>query len=95
MLRIGRVSVTTRSCLLGPTGILVSIWLPVPSVLSACYCLDRYCVFKSLATSGYDKIISSASIIKIYIYTCLLRATLEDKIEVDRDSNITSRRQRD
>jgi hypothetical protein len=36
--------------LLMPTVVPVSIWLPVPSGLSACYCLDRPCVPKSLAT---------------------------------------------
>jgi hypothetical protein len=40
--------------LLMPTVISVSTWLPVSSVLSACYCLDRRCVFKSLATPRYD-----------------------------------------
>ena len=46
-----------------------------PGVLpgGAYYCLDRHCVFKSFATSGYDRIISSASTTK-YLY-CLLRAT--------------------
>jgi hypothetical protein len=36
--------------LLMPIVILVSVWLPVSSVLSVCYCLDRHCVLKSLAT---------------------------------------------
>src|SRR3954468_1801661 len=44
-----------------PTVISVSTWLPIPSVLSACYCLDRRCVLKSLVTSKYDRIINSAS----------------------------------
>ena len=65
LLRIGRVSVATHSRLWGPTGaywgllvptmISVSTWLPVSSVLSACYCLDRRCVLKSLATSQLDR----------------------------------------
>jgi hypothetical protein len=38
--------------LLMPTVILVSIWLPVSRVLSACYCLDNHCVLKSLVMSG-------------------------------------------
>jgi hypothetical protein len=36
--------------LLGPTVMSVSVWLPASSRLSACYCLDRHCVFKSLVT---------------------------------------------
>jgi hypothetical protein len=56
------------------TMISVSIWLPASSVLSACYCLDRHCVLKSLVTSESDRIISSASRMNA-IYTCLLRAT--------------------
>jgi hypothetical protein len=36
--------------LLGPTVMLVSVWLPASSRLSACYCLDRHCVLKSFAT---------------------------------------------
>jgi hypothetical protein len=55
------------------TVIPVSPSLPVSSVLSACYCLDRRCVFKSLATPRYDRIISSTS--TTYVHTCLLRAT--------------------
>jgi len=43
--------------LLGPTVISVSIRLPVSSVLSACCCLDRHCVPKSLVMFGYDRII--------------------------------------
>ena len=50
-----------------PTVISVSTWLPVSSVLSARYCLSRHCVFKSLATLGHDRIISSASTTK---YMC-------------------------
>jgi hypothetical protein len=38
------------------TVISVSIWFPVSSVLSACYCLDRHCVLKSLVTPEYDRI---------------------------------------
>ena len=66
-LRIGCISVATRVRLLGPTracwGLLeptvisVSIRLPVSSVLSACCCLDRHCVPKSLVMFGYDRII--------------------------------------
>jgi hypothetical protein len=52
----------------------VSTWLPVSSVLSAYCCLDRRCVFKSLATPSYDRIISSASTTQ-FMHTCLLRAT--------------------
>ena len=33
-----------------PIMISVSTWLPVSSGLPACYCLDRHCVLKSLAT---------------------------------------------
>src|ERR1700722_10373568 len=54
LLRVGRVSVDTRRCLMGPTGaywgllmptvMSVSIWLPVPSGPFACCCLDRHCV---------------------------------------------------
>jgi hypothetical protein len=62
--------------LLGPIVISVSIWLPISSVLSACYCLDRRHVLKLLVTSEYDRIISSASTTN-YMYTCLLRATLD------------------
>jgi hypothetical protein len=51
--RIGRVSVATHRCL--------RTWLPVSSVLSACYCLDRHCVLKPLVISEYDRTISSAS----------------------------------
>jgi hypothetical protein len=36
--------------LLMPTVMSVSTWSPVSSGLSACYCLDRHCVFRSLAT---------------------------------------------
>jgi hypothetical protein len=43
-----------------PSVILVSTWLPISSVFSACYRPDRHCVFKSLATPGYDGKISSA-----------------------------------
>jgi hypothetical protein len=81
VLRMGRVSVATRGCLLGATGgcwahrgllmptvILVSIWLPVSSVLSACYCLGRHCVIKSLVIPGYDRTISSASTTCAYTY---------------------------
>jgi hypothetical protein len=54
-----------------PTEVIsVSIWLPVSSVLSACYCPDRHCVLKSLVTP--EK--SSASTID-YMHTSLLRAT--------------------
>jgi hypothetical protein len=35
--------------------ISVSTWLPVSSVLSACYCLERQYVFESLVTSEYDR----------------------------------------
>src|SRR3954470_5934618 len=38
--------------LLMPT---VSTWLPIFSMLSACYCLDRHYVLKLLATSTYDE----------------------------------------
>jgi hypothetical protein len=41
--------------LLMPTVVSVSIWLPVSSVFSACYCLDRHCVLKSLVTPEYDR----------------------------------------
>jgi hypothetical protein len=85
LLRTGCVSVATRSCLLGPTGaywgllmptvILVSIWLLVSSVLSACFCLDRHCVLKSLVISEYDRTITSAST-TYFMYTCRLRATV-------------------
>jgi hypothetical protein len=37
----------------------VSVWIPASSVLSACYCLDRRCVLKSLVTSAYDRRISN------------------------------------
>jgi hypothetical protein len=60
--------------LLMPTVISVSTCLPISSLLSACYCLDRRCVLKSLVTSEYGRIISSAST-TIPMYTCLLRAT--------------------
>jgi hypothetical protein len=69
VLRIGRVSVAywgllgpAGACwgLLMPTVIPVSTWLPVSSVLSACYCLDRRCVFKSLATPSYDRRINNS-----------------------------------
>ena len=66
-MRIGRVSVVTCNCPLGPTGtywnllkptvISLSMWLHVFSVLSACYCLDKHCVLKSLVTPEYDRII--------------------------------------
>jgi len=58
-----------------PTVVSVSIWLPVSSVLSACYCLSRHCVLKSLVTPDYDRTISSASTIDS-MHTCLLRATV-------------------
>ena len=48
LLRVGRVSVATRCCLLGSIEMSVSVWLPTSSRLSACYCLDRHCVLKSL-----------------------------------------------
>src|ERR1700755_2251981 len=44
-----------------PTVISVSIWLPASSVLSACCCLDRYCVHKSSATPRYNRTSNSAS----------------------------------
>src|SRR4051794_24494060 len=53
-----------------PTMISVSTWLPVSSVLSACYCLDRHCVLKSLATSQSDRQLSSASTTTICIPVC-------------------------
>src|SRR5207248_1578393 len=48
-------------CLLMPIVISVSIWLRASSVLSACCCLDRYCVHKSSATPRYNKTSNSAS----------------------------------
>jgi hypothetical protein len=54
--------------LLRPTVISVSTWLPVSSVLSASYCLDRHCVPKSLVTPECDRTISNASTAKIYAY---------------------------
>jgi hypothetical protein len=52
--------------------ISVGTRLPVSSVLSACYCLDKHCVYKSLATYGHDKIMGSASTAK-YMHTYLAR----------------------
>lgn len=46
MLQIGRVLVmlaVVYSC-------LVSVQLPGPGVLGACYCLDKHCLLKSLVT---------------------------------------------
>ena len=37
MLRIDRVSVTTRRCLLGPTVMLVSLWLPATAWAGVVY----------------------------------------------------------
>src|SRR5271155_1038038 len=56
-----------------PTVISVSTWLPVPSMLSACYCLERHCVLKSLVTSGYNRTISSASTTYAYTYLSAAR----------------------
>jgi hypothetical protein len=70
VLRIGRTLVVTHNCLLRPTGLTASTWLPVSSMLTACYCLDKHCVFKSLATFGYDRIISSASATILCIHVC-------------------------
>jgi hypothetical protein len=58
--------------LLMPTVISVSIWLPVSSVLSACYCLDRHCALKSLVTSGYARRTRQLlpTILCIYIPVC-------------------------
>jgi hypothetical protein len=56
-----------------PTVISVSIRLPVSSVPSACYCLDRDCVvLKSLVTSGYDRTIRR--LLQTYAYTYLSAA---------------------
>jgi hypothetical protein len=74
MPRFGLLFVVAYGALLGPVMILVSIWLPISSVSSACYCLDRRCVLNSLVTSAYDRTISSASTINP-MYACLLRAT--------------------
>lgn len=63
--------------LLGPADAIVtsvSTWLPVSNVLSACYCLDKHCALKSLATFEYGRTLSSVSTTK-YMHTCLLRAT--------------------
>jgi hypothetical protein len=49
-------------CLLGPTGACYGLgeyMVTYSSVSSACYCLDRRCVFKSLATPSYDRITDS------------------------------------
>jgi hypothetical protein len=54
-----------------------SIWLPVSNVLSACYCLDRHCVLKSLVTPEYDETISSASTTKISAYLSAVRNMTE------------------
>jgi hypothetical protein len=54
-----------------PTVISVSIWLPVSSVLSTCYCLDRHCVLKSLVIRvrwNNKQCFQS-------MHTCLLRET--------------------
>jgi hypothetical protein len=47
------------------------------SVSSACYCLDRRWVFKSLATPSYDRTIDSCF---HSMHTCLLRATMSKHI---------------
>jgi hypothetical protein len=36
--------------LVGPTMMTVSVWLSASSRLSACYCLGRHCVLRSLVT---------------------------------------------
>jgi len=83
VLRIGRVSVCYSQlpteayrAILMPTVISVSTWLPISSVLSACYYLERHCVLKSLVTSGYDRTISSASTTYAYTYLSAGRNTL-------------------
>jgi hypothetical protein len=53
LLRVGRVSVATRRCLLGLLGsavLLVSVWLPTSAGLSVYCCLGRHYVLKSLVT---------------------------------------------
>lgn len=62
--------------------ISVSTRLPVSSVVSACYCPDGHCVFKSVATSRYDRSTSSASTAK-YVHACLLRATMCRPVRVN------------
>ena len=71
------LQVPTGPCwgLLMPTVISVSTWLPSLACYLPANCLDRRCVHKSLVTSEYDRIISSASITH-YMHTCLLRATI-------------------
>ena len=53
----------------------VAPWFPIPSVLPACYCLDRRCVFKSLATPGLS-IENKQGFHNHYMHTCVLRATV-------------------
>jgi len=48
-------------CLPMPSVISIGIWLPASSVLSACCCLDRYCVHKSSATPRYNRTSNTAS----------------------------------
>jgi hypothetical protein len=98
-LRISRVSVATRSCLLGSTGgllmpavISVSAWLPVSSMLSACYCLGRHCVLKPLVTSGYDRIISSASTTKTYANLFAARNTKRSHVANQSITGVENRR---
>src|SRR3954453_16089261 len=76
LLRVGRVSVVTRCCILGPAVISVSVWLPIPSRLSACCCLDRHCVLKSLAAPR--EIVTTQSLPSIfYAYLSAARNTFK------------------
>src|SRR4051812_3926423 len=52
--QIGSVSLDISRCLLGPTDAYSKYMVTCFSMLSACYCLDRLCVLKSLVTSAYD-----------------------------------------
>jgi hypothetical protein len=62
LLQIDRISGAIRSCLLlptvacwYPTDALIGAQVPASSMFSACYCLDRHCVLKSLVTSESDR----------------------------------------
>ena len=71
--------------------ISVSIWLPGFWLLSACYCLDRHYVLKSLVTSEYDGIAISSASTTNSMYTCLLRATES----IGSQASLSAVRQRD
>jgi hypothetical protein len=73
---VGRVSVAVRRCLLGPAG----AYCDVSECMVTCYCLDRHCVLKSLAT---PRLIVTRQLLPIVLCTpvcCAQHARVADSL---------------